>query len=185
MNNIWFTSDLHFNHDRDFIYGPRGFESAAAMNEQIIHNLHEVVEYSDDLWILGDIIMGDLEAGKKLIKRIPGRIHIIVGNHDSAQRIQAYKDAGFDVHEAGLLIKMKGQTLLLSHFPAMTQNFDLKPLSREVINFHGHTHQESNYTKDQFCMYHVGVDSHNNYPVLFEDAIDDMVQLRKQHKLIY
>lgn len=185
MNNIWLTSDLHFMHDKDFIYGPRGFENAQEMTEQIIKNLHEVVEYDDDLWILGDLTLGNLEEAKKYLKQIPGRVHVVVGNHDSAQRIEAYKSFGWDVHEAGCLIKMRGKSILLSHFPALTQNFDLKPLSREVINFHGHTHQEENFTKDQYCMYHVGVDSHNNYPVLFEDAIDDIVDYRKKNKLIY
>ena len=35
MSKIWFTSDLHFCHDRDFIYGPRGFKSVQEMNEAI------------------------------------------------------------------------------------------------------------------------------------------------------
>ena len=30
---IYITSDLHFCHDRGFIYGPRGFKSVHEMNE--------------------------------------------------------------------------------------------------------------------------------------------------------
>ena len=183
--SIWLTSDLHLMHDRDFIYEPRGYTDAQSMSESLIKNLHEVVKYDDDLWILGDVTLGDLSQAKKLLKQIPGYVHVIQGNHDSAPRIEAYKELGWDVHEAGCLIKMCGKSILLSHFPALTQNFDLKPLSREVINFHGHTHQPTNFIKDQFCMYHVGVDSHNNYPVLFEDAIDDIIDHRKKNKLIY
>ena len=36
MNKIWLTSDLHFCHNRDFIYEPRGFASVHEMNEAII-----------------------------------------------------------------------------------------------------------------------------------------------------
>ena len=38
MNNVYFCSDFHFCHDRDFIYKPRGFDSVYEMNEQIIKN---------------------------------------------------------------------------------------------------------------------------------------------------
>ena len=40
-----------------------------------------------------------------------------------------------------------------------------------VINFYGHTHQTEDFYKDYVNMYHVGVDSHNCYPVLIDDAL--------------
>ena len=33
---IFFTSDLHINHDRDFIWGARGYEDVIEHNEDII-----------------------------------------------------------------------------------------------------------------------------------------------------
>ena len=54
MNKIWFTSDLHFCHDREFIYGPRGFKSVHEMNDAIIKNFNDTVAWDDDLFILGD-----------------------------------------------------------------------------------------------------------------------------------
>ena len=33
---IYLTSDLHLNHNRGFIYEPRGFHSVEEMNEAII-----------------------------------------------------------------------------------------------------------------------------------------------------
>ena len=36
MPNIWFSSDLHFNHNRQFIYQARGFEILEEMNQTII-----------------------------------------------------------------------------------------------------------------------------------------------------
>ena len=33
---IWLTSDLHFFHNREFVYKPRGFNSVEEMNEKII-----------------------------------------------------------------------------------------------------------------------------------------------------
>ena len=33
MSNIWLTSDTHFGHDKDFIWGSRGFKNVYEMRE--------------------------------------------------------------------------------------------------------------------------------------------------------
>lgn len=175
---IWLTSDLHLGHDKEFIWKARGFKSVDEMNRIIIENLVNNVQPEDDLYILGDLILGNIEEGKKLLRRIPGKVHVILGNHDSAAKIEFYKSLGWDC-QWSLMTKINGYTVLLSHWPTKTSNFDLKPLKREVINFHGHTHQTSCFTDEEFCMYHVGVDSQSNSPVAFDDAIDDIIRDRK------
>ena len=40
---IYLTSDLHFNHDREFIYKPRACESVHEMNGILITNFNEIV----------------------------------------------------------------------------------------------------------------------------------------------
>ena len=65
----------------------------------------------------------------------------------------------------------KKKELYLSHYPTIVANFDdPKP----VYNFFGHTHQHSNRFKYYNNMYHVGVDSHNCYPVLLDDALEEI-----------
>ena len=44
MGDIWFTSDLHFNHDKDFIWGARGYSSVNEMNRIQIEKFNSVVE---------------------------------------------------------------------------------------------------------------------------------------------
>jgi hypothetical protein len=41
-------------------------------------------------------------------------------------------------------------------------------------NFYGHTHQIKNFYEDRPYMYHVGVDSHDGYPVDIDVAIEEM-----------
>ena len=36
MGKIYFTSDLHFGHDREFSYKPRSFENVEDMNKTIL-----------------------------------------------------------------------------------------------------------------------------------------------------
>jgi calcineurin-like phosphoesterase family protein len=183
MGQIFLTSDLHLSHDKEFVYAARGFQTVEEMNYAIIKNFHNTVRADDDLWILGDLVLGNIEDGKKFLKQLPGRIHVVCGNHDSAQRIRFYQDMGWDCQDA-LMDKWNGQSIYLSHFPALTGNFDPKPLKREVINLHGHTHQTSNFTTGQHCMYHVGVDSHNCYPVSFDQIMEELQEYRRKEGII-
>ena len=172
---IWLCSDLHLGHDKEFVWKARGFESVDEMNHTIIDHLIEVVKPDDDLYILGDLILGNIEEGKKLLRRIPGRVHVICGNHDSAAKIAYYESLGWDC-QWSLLTKMGGYSVLLSHWPTKTINFGAKPLKREVINFCGHSHSIDRFVdfgKLGAC-YHVEMDAHNNYPVLLDDALKEI-----------
>lgn len=176
MNKTYFTSDLHFMHDKPFLYEPRGFSSVYEMNEAIIKNFNEVMDWTDTLYILGDCFLNDNEEGMKLMRRLPGnKQHIIWGNHDSDTRKLLMLNEGWDGEYAAVL-KYNGYHFYLSHYPTITSNYDEdKPLKRRVINLCGHTH-----TKDRFSdinkglIYHVELDAHNNYPVLIDDIIEDI-----------
>ena len=90
---IYLTSDLHFFHDRGFIYEPRGFKSVHEMNDAIIENYNKVVNPEDDVYILGDLLLGgpgSLDKGLKLIGELNGNLHLVRGNHDTDTRWFAY-----------------------------------------------------------------------------------------------
>lgn len=60
---ILITSDLHFNHDKDFIYGPRGYSTVKEMNEDIVKKWNMTIDNKDTIYVLGDIMMGkDIET---------------------------------------------------------------------------------------------------------------------------
>ena len=88
-HNIWFTSDLHFNHDKEFVWKERGFNSVQEMNDKILENLNACISPDDDLYILGDLFLGG-KADIEILKSIPGHIHIIAGNHDTPTKIKVY-----------------------------------------------------------------------------------------------
>lgn len=176
MSNIWFTSDLHFGHDREFIYKPRGFNSINEMNEMIIENWNKTVAPEDDVYLLGDVMLGNNEIGIKLLKNLKGSIHIIRGNHDTDTRMSLYYDSYnvIDVNE-GQYLKINGQNFFLCHYPTFTSNLEKSAnLKEHIINLFGHTHQKNNFYNDIPFMYHVGVDSHNNTPVAYETILADI-----------
>lgn len=178
---IFVTSDLHFNHDREFVWKARGYNSVEEMNEDIIENFNSVVGEDDDVYILGDLCLGGgspvtLAKNKNLIESLNGRLHIIRGNHDTNSRVTMYalcKNVVDEVKWADML-NYKGYHFYLSHFPTLTGNLEKESLKQCTCNLFGHTHQTTNFYLDMPYLYHVGVDSHNCYPVNLDDIIQEM-----------
>ena len=175
--DIWFTSDLHLCHDKEFLWGPRGFKNQFEMNEAIIENWNKVVKPEDIVYDLGDLALTDLEAAIPIINKLNGLHHWIIGNHDTKKKIDAIMEDCPKVWEEGYayVLKENKQTFYLSHYPTLTANFDDKKFSRHVINLHGHTHQQTNWLQiDNPFMYHVGMDSHNCTPVHIDEVLADI-----------
>ena len=183
MNKIWITSDLHFGHQREFLYEPRGFTSIYDHDEEIIKNWNSVVDVDDDVYILGDIMLNDNEYGIKLFKRLKGKIHIIRGNHDTDARMELYSKC-WNVVEIceGKFLKVNKQNYFLSHYPSLTSNFDEdKPLYKKIINLCGHSHYQNKFQDmDKGIIYHCELDAHNCYPVCIDTIIEDIKNYIKE-----
>ena len=170
---VFVTSDLHFCHDREFIWGARGYADVNEMNEAQVRKWNEVVTDEDEVWVLGDFMLGDFEQGLSYLKQLKGKIHVCLGNHDTSKREKAYRDLGWDVQLCARM-KYKKISFYLSHYPTITHNIDEKELWQVVVNLCGHTHQIVNFYHDDPWMYHVGVDSHDGYPVSMDQVLADI-----------
>ena len=178
MNKTFFTSDLHFGHDREFLWGVRGFNNIQEHDKTIIKNFNQVMDWDDKLYILGDCFLKDNEHGIRCLKQLPGTKYIIWGNHDTDSRkgliavLPSIKILGY-----ASIVKLEGLHFYLSHYPTITSNLDEnKSLKSRVINLYGHTHQKTNFYDGRPCNYHVGLDSHNCFPVEITDIIKEIKQ---------
>ena len=182
---IYFSSDLHLNHNKSFIYEPRGFKSIEEMNNVIIKNFNSILTQEDDLYLLGDIFLGELESGINLFNQLPGKIHIIWGNHDTDNRkiaISRYHNVIEVVGFAGMLHYNKYH-FYMSHFPTCTTNFDdyQKPLKQRTLCLAGHTHSKELF--EPCGSYNVAVDAHNCFPISIDKIINDFNNWTKLNNL--
>lgn len=188
MGKIWITSDLHFGHNKDFLYGPRGFDSIEKHDEAIIQNWNNLVSWDDEVWLLGDCMLNDNEGGCRKLNRLAGKIYIITGNHDSATRIQMYANIRPTILVMGLacILKYQNYRFYLSHYPTLTSNYDNdKPLKRRLINLCGHSHTKDKWQDfDKGLIYHCELDAHNNKPVDIETIIQDIELKNNERKNI-
>ena len=174
---IYLTSDLHLCHNKPFCFGPRGFSNVYEMNRSIVMNWHHIVQPEDEVYILGDMMLCDDVVGTALVKQLTGKIHLILGNHDTDQRAEIFKNC-WNICEVthATRLKYKGYHFFLSHYPCLTSNFDYdKPLKARLISLCGHTH-----TKDKFAdwhlgpIYHVELDAHHCKPISLDQIIEDI-----------
>lgn len=171
---VFITSDWHFMHNRDFIYGPRGFSSTQEMTTAIIERHNEIVRPQDHVYVLGDLMLNDNAAGLAAIKQLKGQIHVIRGNHDTDGRMDLYSNC-YNVVEVveGKYLVYKGYHFYLSHFPCLCGNFDeSKPLKNRIVSLCGHTHTQDPFLDwDKGLIFHCEVDSNNCYPWNLDDII--------------
>lgn len=87
-NRVYFTSDTHFNHAKNFIFEARGYKSVQEHNDALIEKINETVRREDTLIHLGDFC---LNITMPEFETILGRINCqniayIWGNHNSCIR---------------------------------------------------------------------------------------------------
>ena len=179
---IWFTSDLHFCHDKDFVWQVRGFESIDEMNAEIVRRWNERVYPDDDVYVLGDLTLGNVEEGIRLIAKLNGYLHIMRGNHDTDKKVERYLELPNVVEvKCADILKYKKAIFWLSHYPTITANYDDdKPWAQHLVCLFGHTHQEQPFYNDNPYMYNVGMDAHNCTPISIEEIMNDIRNKKQQ-----
>ena len=178
---IYFTSDTHFCHTKEFLFTPRGFTNVEDMNLTIVVNWNDIVQPDDDVYHLGDFVMNDIDAGIELIKQLNGRIHLIRGNHDTDAKVQRYLECPNIVEiKWADMIKYKKNYFFLSHFPMIPKTPEDEPSKQDMYNLHGHTHQQDSI-KDNFFIYHVGMDSHCCRPVSIDEVWEEIKAARRSY----
>lgn len=91
MNNTWFSSDHHFNHKNIIDYCSRPFQSVEEMNLALIENHNKLVNKNDDVYFLGDFVLGKKENIIDILNKLNGNKHLVYGNHDN-QIVKNKKD---------------------------------------------------------------------------------------------
>jgi calcineurin-like phosphoesterase family protein len=106
---IWFWSDPHFEHSNILDYADRPFANVYHMHDELISRYNACVEDTDTVYVLGDVSMGIVERGLRLISALNGHKILISGNHDrcwpgrpegkeyASEWGEKYLEAGFEV----------------------------------------------------------------------------------------
>lgn len=169
MNNVWFTSDFHFDHKNICKYSNRPFPNVEVMNDAILKNINDKVGRQDRLYFLGDFCFNP-----KRIKEFRERIncsnfYFIYGNHDQSIRHNAENRRLFIWCKELEEIKVGEQSITLCHYAMRVWNKS----HYGAYQLYGHSHGSLPDDPNALAM-DVGVDPNNFQPLSFDDIREAM-----------
>lgn len=193
--NIFFTSDTHFNHEQIINFCNRPFSTKEEMNQKLIENWNSIIKPNDYVFHLGDFAFGGSQLWNTIVDQLNGIKFFIIGNHD--QKIIQYgftKKFKWIGPQLNLIIE--DQPLILNHYPFLC--FAGAYHKQKPFILHGHVHsgplsitgRDTERLSYCFpCQYDVGVDANNFTPISFNDLKEKInYQINNnitQYELIY
>lgn len=181
---IFFTGDLHLNHKKILEYANRPFSSVEEMNRVIIDNWISTITDKDTVYVNGDIAFGLPAKANELIKSLPGKKILLMGNHDvptiqNKTMPQTLEHLKYDIELFDKVIEgfrtveipYKKYVFKLSHHPVTP--VDISKRKRGEIFLVGHAHRHEGFNKANMAfhipVYDVGVDANGYKPISIDE----------------
>ena len=161
---IWFTADLHLQHENIIKFCNRPFSNVKEMDEKLINNWNEVVDKKDIIYILGDFSFGN---PPEYASRLKGNKIFIKGSHDNNLDAPYMK-----------IIKPKElkdeygnqRTIVLCHYAMRSWYLS------HYASWHLYAHHHGKLESYGLSM-DIGVDCNNFYPFSLDDISKKMATL--------
>lgn len=178
---ILFTSDLHFGHANIIRHCNRPFCDVEEMDETLIANWNAKVTKSDTVYILGDLIFRSKKPPEEYLSRLPGKKHLVVGNHDKAWMKKVELSKWFESVEMMKYFSDGQHKLTLCHYPMMTWPF----ANHDGWMVYGHIHENTSMDywpliERSERMLNAGVDINGFAPVSFEEMQQNNLKHRSR-----
>ena len=176
----YYISDIHFGDKRIFELCNRT-KSIMEFEKSFITRWNMKIKAEDDVYILGDISYDGYKKIIDIFKKLNGRKHILIGNHDEwiLNNPNIHSDlCRLATIDFILIIKDKNREVFLCHYPVM----DWPNIENGSIHLYGHIHNKDKseikeYFKNKMA-FNVSSDVVNHEP----RTIDELIILKEDNK---
>lgn len=137
--DTWFISDTHFGHANIIKYSKRPYTDVQDMNEKMIQEWNKLVKPGDNVHHNGDFSFMPVDKLERLLWRLNGNIHLVLGNHDKEivkNRNRLLKHGKFNTIQHYNELKMGGEMIVLFHYGLRVWNKS----HHGSILLYGHSH---------------------------------------------
>lgn len=159
MPSIWFTSDCHFGHRSILKFCPNTRQGTTPdeMDRILISNWQRDVAADDDVYMLGDIFFCDSKQARNIMGQLPGRKHLIYGNHDKVIRSDHQLQKQFTSIQDYLELTIDNRFVVMFHYPML----EWLGMARGSYALFGHVHGNMDNHPEVIAgrMMDVGIDS--------------------------
>ena len=140
----YYIYDLHLSHANVIKFDSRPYDTIEEMETDFISRWNNQVSNGDHVYLLGDFIW---KAGSdewlRIIRKLNGNIHLILGNHDPRQYSTGVQKALAEItsyKELNEKVDGKDYRLVLSHYAILSY---YGSCYSQTFHLHGHTHVTS------------------------------------------
>lgn len=181
MGKRFFTSDLHFDDNRLFLFGRDIlFENARQVDNYIIKRWNQMVTNDDTVYVLGDVAL--TRKGLKKMARLNGKKILIKGNYDEPETakysvsdvllLEYFDDVMVDEVLEITMIDGSKEKVYLNHYPSSC--------CQDMFNITGHIH---GLWKVQRNMLNVGLDAWHFTPITEEKVAFQINGIRNHYDI--
>ena len=151
-SGVWFVSDTHFSHKNIVKYNTNRQEILELdINDEDMLQKHdaalikcwnETVKKNDTVYILGDFSFASPDDIRRILEKLNGKKHLIIGNHDGGCRgLSNYFESTSQIKEVTFKKTVfpfldENMHCVLCHFPFVAWNRRM----HGSVMLHGHTH---------------------------------------------
>jgi calcineurin-like phosphoesterase family protein len=160
---IWFTADLHLDHEAILSFQGRPFKTLDDMNKALVDNWNRVVAPGDEVWLLGDFVWSAHVHYWR--KQLQGHINLVLGNHDR-RRLSLLDSRLFTSVQDVRYLRWQGERFWLSHYAHRVW-----PKSGSgAYHLYGHSHGDLPMGPGRSM--DVGVDANDYTPISIERVVE-------------
>lgn len=161
MSNIWFTADTHFGHANIIKFCNRPVSSVNEMDEMLVERWNERVKAGDTVYHVGDFAW---KNHADYLKRLHGKKHLVLGNHDSLSQMVGLKGRGGweSIWDIMYVSGIDTLPIVLCHYPMRSWNRAFHGAKHLYGHVHGAFAPMSNNLD-------VGVDCWDHRPVSWDE----------------
>ncbi|HWF85967.1 MAG TPA: metallophosphoesterase [Vicinamibacterales bacterium] len=129
----WLYADPHFGHAAIIRMCARPFAGVREMNATMAASWRAVVRPEDTVIVVGDFAHRmDPVALRNLFDSLPGRKHLVIGNHDDKHTRSLAWESQHELWH----VSVDNQNLVLCHYPLLSW----AKVRKGALQLYGHTH---------------------------------------------
>lgn len=179
---IYYIADCHFGHSNIIRHCGRPFSSVDEMDAALLRNWQARVQPQDTIYILGDLMFFCPDP-LRYLEQLPGRKHLITGNHDATWMNRSAVQPERYFQSIGPMAEIHDgpHRLTLCHYPMMTWNH----IGQGSFLVYGHIHNSTSgpywpLLRQMEQALNAGVDVNHFAPATLEELVENNRLFRAQ-----
>lgn len=178
---IFYISDLHFGHQNVIRFDDRPFSDVNEMDRTLITLWNSRVTDDDTVYIIGDFAFRNEKPEEWYLKRLAGKKHLIVGNHDGKLLQNPAAMAYFESVDKMKHVVDGNKNICLCHFPIAEWNGFRKGNPHIFGHIHGRYNQAFQFMKQFPNALNAGCMINGYMPVTYKELVVNNQIHRKKY----